>query len=68
MQRVARDHVRRILEEQEKLNYELDSKKKEYDSWSKELNKREALTDLEKQKLDDEKKQVNGSKHSLYFS
>ncbi|RVX07784.1 Factor of DNA methylation 1 [Vitis vinifera] len=56
MQRLARDHVRRILEEQEKLNYELDSKRKELDSWCKELNKREALTEREKQKLDDEKK------------
>lgn len=58
MQRLAQNHVRRILEEQEKLNYELESKRKELDSWSKELNKREALTERERQKLDEEKKKV----------
>lgn len=58
MQRLAQNHVRRILEEQEKLNYELESKRKELDSWSKELNKREALTERERQKLDEEKRKV----------
>ncbi|XP_010656778.1 factor of DNA methylation 1 isoform X1 [Vitis vinifera] len=68
MQRLARDHVRRILEEQEKLNYELDSKRKELDSWCKELNKREALTEREKQKLDDEKKKNNERNNSLQMA
>lgn len=58
MQRTARDNVRRILDEQEKLNYELESKKRKLDSWSKELNKREALTERERQKLDEDKKKV----------
>lgn len=58
MQRLARDNVRRIFEEQEKLNYELEAKKKKLDSWSKELNKREALTELERQKLDEDLKKV----------
>ncbi|XP_034699030.1 factor of DNA methylation 1-like [Vitis riparia] len=68
MQRLARGHVRRILGEQEKLNYELDSKRKELDSWSKELNKREALTEREKQKLDDEKKKNNERNNSLQMA
>ena len=58
MQRLARDNVRRILEEQEKLNYELETKKRKIDNWSKELNKRETLTERERQKLDEEKKKV----------
>lgn len=58
MQRAARDNVRRILEEQEKLSFEIDAKKKKLDYWSKQLNKREALTERERQKLDEEKKQV----------
>ena len=58
MQRLAHDHVKKILDEQEKLNSELDSKKKKLDYWSKELNKREALTERERQKLDEEKKKV----------
>lgn len=58
MQRLARENVRRVLQEQEKLNYELETKKKELDSWSKELNKREALTERDRQKLDEELKKV----------
>ncbi|GKV16845.1 hypothetical protein SLEP1_g27420 [Rubroshorea leprosula] len=56
VQRHARDSVRRVLDEQEKLNYELEAKKRKLDSWSKELNKREVLTERERQKLDEEKK------------
>lgn len=58
MQRSARENVRRILAEQEKLSYDLESKKKKLDSWSKEINKREALTEREREKLDEEKKKV----------
>jgi hypothetical protein len=58
MQQLARDNVRRIFDEHEKLNQELETKKKKLDSWSKELNKREALTEHERQKLDEEKKKV----------
>lgn len=58
MQRVARDNFARIFEEQEKLSLELETKKKKLDSWSKELNKSEALTERERQKLDEEKKKV----------
>lgn len=58
MQRLAREHVQRVLHEQETLNSELEKKKKQLDSWSRELNKREVLTEREKQKLDEEKKRV----------
>ncbi|KAF5957196.1 hypothetical protein HYC85_004421 [Camellia sinensis] len=58
MQRLAREHIRRILDEQETLNYELEAKRKELDSWSKQLNKREALTERERQKLDEEKEKL----------
>ncbi|KAH9715741.1 factor of DNA methylation 1 [Citrus sinensis] len=58
MQRLARDNVRRILEEQEKLSCELETKKKKLDSWSKQLNKREALTERERQKLDADRQQL----------
>jgi hypothetical protein len=58
MQRLSRDNVRRIFDEHEKLNHELETKKKKLDSWSKQLNKREALTERERQKLDEDKKKV----------
>jgi len=35
MQRLSRDNVRRIFDEHEKLNHELETKKKKLDSWSK---------------------------------
>uniref|UniRef100_A0A3Q7IVP7 Cyclin N-terminal domain-containing protein n=1 Tax=Solanum lycopersicum TaxID=4081 RepID=A0A3Q7IVP7_SOLLC len=43
--------------EEEMLSVELESKKKKLDSWGRELNKREALTEREKKKLEEEKKQ-----------
>ncbi|KAI3463456.1 hypothetical protein Pfo_020119 [Paulownia fortunei] len=55
LQRVAREHIKRVLDEQEMLNLELENKKRRLDSWSKELNKREALTERERQKLEEEK-------------
>jgi len=58
MQRKARDEVRRILEEQEKLSNELDEKMRKLDTWSRDLNKREVLTDQERQKLEEDKKKV----------
>ncbi|XP_059644732.1 factor of DNA methylation 1-like [Cornus florida] len=68
MQRLAREHVKRVLDEQEMLNYQLDKKKKDLDSWSKELNKREVLTERERQKLDDEKKKNTVRNNSLQMA
>ncbi|PPR96383.1 hypothetical protein GOBAR_AA24296 [Gossypium barbadense] len=68
MQRLARDNVRRILEEQEKLNHELETKKRKIDNWTRELNKRETLTERERQKLDEEKKKNNERNNSLQLA
>lgn len=68
MQRIAHDHVKKILDEQEKLNSELESKKKKLDYWSKELNKREALTERERQKLDEEKKKNDMRNNELQIA
>ncbi|OWM69571.1 factor of DNA methylation 1-like [Punica granatum] len=65
MQRLARDKIRRILEEQEKMNYELEKKRRKIDSWNKELNKREALTERERMKLDEDKKKNEVRNSSL---
>ncbi|KAF8393058.1 hypothetical protein HHK36_021299 [Tetracentron sinense] len=59
MQRFARDHTLRILDENEKLSHNLESKRKEIDWRSKELNKSEALTERERKKLDEEKEKVH---------
>lgn len=58
MQRLAQDNARRIIEETEKLKYELECKKMKLDKWSQQLNEQEALTISERQKLEEEKKRV----------
>ncbi|KAL7114280.1 hypothetical protein ACP275_04G111000 [Erythranthe tilingii] len=49
--------IKRALNEQEMLNFELESKRRELDSWSEELHKRESLIENERQKIEEEKKQ-----------
>ncbi|XP_062176533.1 factor of DNA methylation 1-like [Alnus glutinosa] len=68
MQRLSRDNVRRIFDEHEKLNHELETKKKKLDSWSKQLNKREALTERERQKLDEDKQKHDVRNNSLQLA
>ncbi|BAT98624.1 Factor of DNA methylation 1 [Vigna angularis] len=68
MQRRARNEVRRILDEQEKLSSELDEKRRKLDSWSRDLNKREVLTDQERQKLADDKKKKDLRNESLLLA
>ncbi|CAJ1951393.1 unnamed protein product [Sphenostylis stenocarpa] len=68
MQRRARNEVRRILDEQEKLSSELEEKRRKLDSWSRDLNKREVLTDQERQKLAEEKKKKDLRNESLLLA
>ncbi|KAK7294009.1 hypothetical protein RJT34_16892 [Clitoria ternatea] len=68
MQRRARNEVRRILDEQEKLSSELEAKRRKLDSWSRDLNKREVLTDQERQKLEEEKKKKDLRNESLLLA
>ncbi|CAN1190735.1 Factor of DNA methylation 1 [Linum perenne] len=66
LQLASQANVARILAEREKLNNDLENWAKKIDSWSKELSKREALTDRERQRLEEEKKKnevVNNSLH-----
>lgn len=55
---MAKDNVQKMLQEREKMFHDLESKRKELDQRTSELSKREALTELEKQKLEEEKRQV----------
>lgn len=59
MQCLAREHIKRVMDEQEMLNMELVNKKKRLDSWSRELKNREALTERERQKLEEEKEKAS---------
>ncbi|KAI6689836.1 hypothetical protein NL676_026664 [Syzygium grande] len=68
MQRLQRDKIQRILLEREKLSNDLEKKKRKIDCWSKELNKREALTERERQKLDEDKKKNDVKNSSLQLA
>jgi len=54
-----------ILTQQEKLRSELEEKRKKLDSWS---NKREVLTDQERQKLVKDKKKIDLRNKSLLLA
>ncbi|XP_071729397.1 factor of DNA methylation 1-like [Rutidosis leptorrhynchoides] len=58
LQRMSNDHIKRLLDEQEVLHADLEKRRKKLDLRSKELSRREALTEQEKQKLEEEKKKV----------
>lgn len=68
MQRMARDHFQRILAEQEKMNHDLESKKRQLDWRTRELSKREVLTERERQKLEEEKQQNDERNNSLQMA
>lgn len=55
---MSREHIQRVLAEQELLNSDLEMKRKQLDSWSRELNKRETRTELDRLKLDEDKIKV----------
>ncbi|KAF7815031.1 factor of DNA methylation 1-like [Senna tora] len=65
MQRRAREELKRILDEQERLNSELEKKKQKLDSWSRDLNKREVVTEQERLKLEEDKKKNDLKNESL---
>lgn len=58
IQRKARENARRVLIENYNLKLELESKKKEIEQRSKELNKYEAKNDGERRNIDIEKEKV----------
>ncbi|KAL3618369.1 hypothetical protein CASFOL_038690 [Castilleja foliolosa] len=68
LQRSAREHIKRVLDEQEKLNRDLEQKRRELDSWSKVLNKRETLTERERQKLEEEKSKNDMRNNALQMA
>ncbi|KAI3987849.1 hypothetical protein MKX01_020963 [Papaver californicum] len=68
LQRTAREHTRRVLWENDKLKDDLDSQRKQLELRSKELNKQEALTELERRKLDEERSKNDVKNNSLHMA
>ncbi|KAK1413114.1 hypothetical protein QVD17_34881 [Tagetes erecta] len=54
-QQLSREHFKRVLAERELLTADLEKRRKTLDAWIKEPNKKVALTESEKQALNEEK-------------
>uniref|UniRef100_A0A1J3JCG4 Factor of DNA methylation 1 n=1 Tax=Noccaea caerulescens TaxID=107243 RepID=A0A1J3JCG4_NOCCA len=68
MQQMSLLNIQRILREKERLSDELEKKMDQLQTWSKTLDKKEALTELERQKLDEDKKKSDAMNHSLQLA
>ncbi|CAN8305047.1 unnamed protein product [Cochlearia groenlandica] len=68
MQQMSLHKIQSILDDKEKLSNELDIKMRDLQKRSKELDKKEALTVLERQKLDEEKKKSDDMSISLQLA
>ncbi|CAN6804288.1 hypothetical protein Bca4012_100242 [Brassica carinata] len=68
MQEISQRNVYRILQEKEMLSKKLEDRMKDLDTWSKELDKKQALTELERQKLEEEKKKNDAVNSSLQLA
>ncbi|KAJ4839911.1 hypothetical protein Tsubulata_026603 [Turnera subulata] len=68
IQSEAREKLQRLLDERDRLAEEWEYKRRELDERNLKLNKKEALTALEKQKLDEEKKKNAVRDSSLHLA
>ncbi|KAL0724435.1 hypothetical protein Bca4012_039034 [Brassica carinata] len=68
MQEYSQRKVYRILQEKEMLSKKLEDRMKDLETWSKELDKKQALTELERQKLEEEKKKNDAANSSLQLA
>ncbi|KAF8094521.1 hypothetical protein N665_0360s0025 [Sinapis alba] len=68
MQQMSVRSIQKILEDKERLSNELEAKMLRLQNWSRELEKKEALTELERQKLDEEKKKNDAMNISLQLA
>ncbi|RDX80339.1 Factor of DNA methylation 1, partial [Mucuna pruriens] len=56
MQKRAREHARKVMEETEKLQHDIDTRSAELDRWCQQLIEQETLTIQERRKFEEEKK------------
>ncbi|KAL2935801.1 Factor of DNA methylation 2 [Bienertia sinuspersici] len=68
MQQLAKAHADRMLQEREKMMNELEAQRKEIDQRTRDLSKREVLTQRELQKLTEEKQQNDERNQALYMA
>ncbi|KAL9306289.1 putative XS domain-containing protein [Arabidopsis thaliana] len=68
MQQMSLRHIQKILYDKEKLSNELDRKMRDLESRAKQLEKHEALTELDRQKLDEDKRKSDAMNKSLQLA
>nr|XP_017250607.1 PREDICTED: factor of DNA methylation 1-like isoform X1 [Daucus carota subsp. sativus]XP_017250608.1 PREDICTED: factor of DNA methylation 1-like isoform X1 [Daucus carota subsp. sativus] len=68
MQQISQENITKVIAEQELLNLELEAKRKQLDSWSRELNRREILTESDREKLDEDRNKSNVRNSSLQLA
>ncbi|KAL5698885.1 hypothetical protein ACHQM5_029864 [Ranunculus cassubicifolius] len=55
LQRDARDRTQKVFFESEQMKRDLESRKRDIEHWSKQLNRREAFNELQRKQLEEEK-------------
>ncbi|CAH8356240.1 unnamed protein product [Eruca vesicaria subsp. sativa] len=68
MRELSQHNIDRILKEKEMLSRKLEYRMKDLSTWSKELDKKQALTELERQTLEEEKKKNDAVNSSLQLA
>ncbi|KAL4559897.1 hypothetical protein LXL04_032043 [Taraxacum kok-saghyz] len=68
IQRREKEHIKRVLDENDKMRADIEIQQKKIDAWNKELNKGESLTEVDKQKLAEEKKKNDMQNNSLQMA
>nr|XP_043635583.1 factor of DNA methylation 1-like [Erigeron canadensis] len=68
MQRLAREHVKWVLDEREMLNADIEERRRKLDERSKQLKMSEAKTEREKQKLEEDKRKNDLQNTSLHMA
>ncbi|MFS7912184.1 hypothetical protein Hanom_Chr02g00126931 [Helianthus anomalus] len=58
LQVFAQDRVKALLDERERAHVGVEKARKEHDSWRKEVSKKVARTEREKQRVDEENRKV----------
>lgn len=66
MQSAVREHTRRVFQETEELRNQLVEKESNIQRRSRELNELVAQTDMERRKLEEERKKVRVNPHSYW--
>lgn len=58
LRKISQVNIKKAIADQDLLNLEMEAKRKELDWWSRELDKREVQTELDRKRLDEERNKI----------